>query len=358
MLIRLPSVYLGTMTFGWRGQTSSFVDTPIASKMIEAFLDSQKEEQAVHIDCARIYAGGDSEKILRDAMAGSVTNKSPALLVGTKAHPSQPDGLSEKGLMQQLEKSFDALGVASVDEYYLHQPDENNSLLESLQTCDKLIKQGKISSIGMSNYHASEVQRAFDLCAEHSLAKPTVYQGLYNPLNRCIETDLLPVLRKNGCKFIAYNPLAAGLLTGKHLSTGDVKEGRFKNNPNYLPRFYTPVHFEALTLIQAACNDSNLSMVEATYIWLMRHSALDSSNGDGILLGASSIEQLEQNLNSCALAKETGLPSPLVDAFDNAWELISSDEERPFPYWRSYSADMPDKDNLDQGASYNAAKAK
>jgi len=357
MLIRLPSIYLGSMTFGWRGQTSSFVDTPIASQMIEKFVNSQKDDAAVHIDCARIYAGGDSEKMLRDAMAGYL-NKSPALLVGTKAHPSQPDGLSEKGLMQQLEKSFDALGVASVDEYYLHQPDENNSLLESLQTCDKLIKQGKISAIGMSNYHASEVQRAFDLCTEHSLAKPSVYQGLYNPLNRCVETDLLPVLRKNGCKFIAYNPLAAGLLTGKHLSGTDVKEGRFKNNPNYLPRFYTPVHFEALTLIQEACKDSNLSMVEATYLWLMRHSALDSSNGDGVLLGASSIEQLEQNLKSCALASDSELPQPLVDVFDKAWELISSDEERPFPYWRSYSADMPDKENLDQGASYNAAKAK
>ncbi len=345
------------MTFGWRGQTSSFVDTPIASKMIEAFINSHKDESAVQIDCARIYAGGDSEKVLRDAMAG-YTNKSPAILIGTKAHPSQPDGLSEKGLMTQIEKSFDALGVASVDEYYLHQPDENNSLLESLQTCDKLIKDGKIKSIGMSNYHASEVQRAFDLCTEHSLEKPTVYQGLYNPLNRCIETDLLPVLRKNGCKFIAYNPLAAGLLTGKHFSTGDVKEGRFKNNPNYLPRFYTPVHFEALALIQSACDDSNLSMVEATYLWLLRHSALDASYGDGVLLGASSTEQLEQNLNSCFRASETELPIPLIDAFDRAWELIKSNEERPFPYWRSYSADMPNKENLDQGASYNAAKAK
>lgn len=207
MVIRLPSVYLGTMTFGWRGQTSSFVDTQIATKMIEQFVSSY-QNGVYHVDCARIYAGGDSEKILREAMS-SVT--SSALSIGTKAHPSQPGGLSEQGLRSQLTKSLDALGVESVDEYYLHQPDENTSLLESLQTCDKLIKQGKITSIGMSNYHASEVQRAFDLCDAHGLAKPSVYQGLYNPLNRCIEAELLPVLRKNGCKFIAYNPLAAGV---------------------------------------------------------------------------------------------------------------------------------------------------
>ena len=65
----------------------------------------------------------------------------------------------------------------------------------------------------MSNYHASEVARAMALCDAHTLAKPTVYQGLYNPLNRKVEEELLPVLRQYGCAFIAYNPLAAGLLT-------------------------------------------------------------------------------------------------------------------------------------------------
>ena len=78
--------------------------------------------------------------ILRDAMASHLNNRSPKLLIGTKAHPSQKDGLSEQGLRSQLSKSLEALGVTSVDEYYLHQPDESTSLLESLQTTDKLRK--------------------------------------------------------------------------------------------------------------------------------------------------------------------------------------------------------------------------
>lgn len=257
--------------------------------------------------------------------------------------------------------------VDSVGEYYLHQPDDDHSLLDSLVTLNELIGEGKVSAIGMSNYHASEVQRAFDLCDEHGLAhKPKVFQGLYNPLNRAVEEELLPVLRKNNCSFVAYNPLAAGLLTGKHdvqSGGGDVKkEGRFKNNPNYMPRFYTPANFRALALIRSACEDANLSMVEATYRWLMRHSSL--GDGDGILLGASSAEQLEENLRCCsrALDAEGGeLPQNVVDAFDAAWQVLRSDteSERPvFPYWRSYSADMPGRDALDPGASYNAAKAK
>ena len=184
------------------------------------------------------------------------------------------------------------------------------------------------------------------------MTKPTVYQGLYNPLNRRVEKDLLPVLKKNECAFVAYNPLAAGLLAGKHQKEGDVSKGRFKNNPNYLPRFYTDKNFEAISLIKAACEKEGISTVEATYRWLLRHSALNDK--DGILLGASSRKQLEQNLDSCKAATEKAPLSPdVLKAFDDAWKLT---EEGAFPYWRSYSSDMPNREAMDQGASYSASK--
>ena len=158
---------------------------------------------------------------------------------------------------------------------------------------------------------------------------------------------------------MAYNPLAAGMLTGKHNSVDSVAEGRFKDNPNYLPRFFTDVNFEAVQLIRSACDDADISMVEATYRWLLRHSALDGALGDGILIGASSLVQLKQNLGACSRAGENAaLPKEVVDAFDAAWDIIKSGDERPFPYWRSYSSDMPNRLELDPGASYSAAKAK
>lgn len=345
------------MTFGWKAQTSSPVDDIIAANMVQSFIGHDAKGAALHIDTARIYAGGDSERMLGTSLSnleGDISN----ILLGTKAHPSQPGGLSSKGIRAQLDASLKAIGVTSVNEYYLHQPDENNSLLESLQTLDSLVQNGVISTIGMSNYHASEVQRAFDLCDEYNLSKPSVYQGLYNPLNRCIEDELLPVLRQNGCAFVAYNPLAAGLLTGKHVR-GAVVAGRFKNNPNYLPRFYTDVNFEAVRLIRSACDAFNIPMVEATYKWLLYHSALNGDLADGILIGASSMEQLEQNLLSCTgVGENSQLPKEIVDAFDAAWDVIRSGKERPFPYWRSYSSDMPDRLEMDPGASYSAAKAK
>ena len=230
-----------------------------------------------------------------------------------------------------------------------------------MQTTNELYLDGKIQKLGLSNYHSSEVQRAFTLCKEHNLLKPTCYQGIYNPLNRLVEAELLPILKANDCAFVAYNPLAAGLLTGKHRnsnnSKAEVKSGRFKNNPNYLPRFYTDANFKAMTFIEDSLVGSKISLLEATYRWLLHHSVLGKFHvDDGLLIGASSIEQLNQNLTACNDHIKP-LPENVVRAIEEAWEIVKEEGE-PFSYWRSFSFDMPGRENLDHGASYDAKVGK
>lgn len=348
-----PRLYLGSMTFAW-SQTSSRVDEPVAVEMVQMFLKQNEKYSGGrrhHIDTARIYAGGKTEPVVGNAL--KQCSSSDTIVVGTKAHPSQRGGLSPKGIQSQLDDSLQALGgLESIEEFYLHQPDTEHSLRETLFFINELSKNGVFRILGMSNYHATEMERAFLLCEKEGWIMPSVYQGLYNPLNRMVEKELFPLLKRNGCSFVAYNPLAAGLLSGKHTSLEDVQKGRFKNNQNYLPRFYTEANFVAVNLIRQACAKEDISMVEATYRWLLCHSALD--NNDGVLLGASSLTQLNQNLEACLVAKEKGpLPQSILDAFDEGWRLT---EEEAFPYWRSYSSDMPDRESLDQGASYKANK--
>jgi aflatoxin B1 aldehyde reductase len=342
------------MTFGW-SQTSSYVDESVALKMLKTFCDFNTEQQEgdpIHyIDTARIYAGGKTEKIVGTVLEKFGTPDKGILAIGTKAHPSQPDGLSPTGIRSQMAASLDAMHLKGVGEYYLHQPDTEHSLLESLKEAHAMVTEGLFCCVGMSNYHASEVDRAFALCDEHGLTKPTVYQGLYNPLNRCVEKELLPILKRNKCSFVAYNPLAAGLLVGKHQQDGDVAKGRFKNNQNYLPRFYTDKNFAAIQLIKDACDKEDMTMIEATYRWLLSHSALGEQ--DGLLLGASSMKQLEENLKACKATDKGPLSAEILEAFEEAWKLT---EEGAFPYWRSYSSDMPNREALDSGASYAAAK--
>ena len=388
---RKIQLYLGTMTFGWTSQTSSPVDQLVANEMLQKFVCSNHDafnDTCCYIDTARIYAGGKTEQLLGRAIDGCLTSQSSSsgrrlkLRLGTKAHPSQPGGLSKTGILNQLEASLNALNMnlpshrdvchrhyqkkrennndqeeVAIHEYYLHQPDTENSLLESLTCLDELVRKGMIERVGMSNYAASEMERAFQLCEEHNLTKPVVYQGLYNPLNRLSEEDLLPILRRNDCAFVAYNPLAAGLLTGKHDENDDsVLKGRFFKNPNYLPRFYTAPNFRAIEIIREACASENISIVEATYKWLMLHSSLDGDRGDGLLIGASSTTQLDSNLKACNHAEQE-LSQSILKAFDDAWVIIQNDGDHDvFKYWRSFSFDMPGRDNLDHGASYNANK--
>lgn len=176
---------------------------------------------------------------------------------------------------------------------------------------------------------------------------------MYNALNRGVEAELLPLLRAHGCAFVAYNGLGAGLLTGRHAGVDAVAEGRFKDNGNYLPRFYTEANFAAVDVIRRACAAADLDMVDASYRWLLRHSAL--SGDDGVLLGASSLAQLDANIAACADDGGADLPPAVVSAYDAAWDRTRAGA---FKYWRSYSADMPGREGLDQGASYAAAKTK
>eukprot|EP00930_Biecheleria_cincta_P024534 TRINITY_DN1754_c1_g1_i1.p1 TRINITY_DN1754_c1_g1~~TRINITY_DN1754_c1_g1_i1.p1 ORF type:complete len:393 (+),score=65.35 TRINITY_DN1754_c1_g1_i1:59-1180(+) len=343
----LAELYFGTMTFGWT-QASSKVDDVVAKAMITKFLS----DRCVQIDTARIYSGGETEDILGRVLKDPEVRTKPYIL-GTKAHPSQAGGLSKAGIRSQLTASLQALQVPKVDVLYLHQPDPENDLTESLECVQELLQEGIIAKYGMSNYSALEVDRSCVICQERGWKTPDFYQGLYNPLNRLAEAELIPVLRKHDIGFIAYNPLAAGLLSGKHSLQGDVLPGRFKDNPNYLPRFYTQPNFDAVVAIRNACEEAGLAMVPATYSWLLRHSQLDGCQGDGLLLGASSLAQLEQNLEACLAAEP--LPPSVLSAFDAAWATTGG-ASNAFPYWRSYSRDQPGRDQLPPGASYSAAK--
>lgn len=414
------NVYLGTMTFGWSG-ASTRVDETAATDMIRAFLAMG----GCRVDTARIYASGETEAIVGAALRtlrAECREDTDRVLLGTKANPSGQGGLSPAGIRGQLSVSAAKLRMAPrpdppgsgsssrstpndstdadtdatpwpLQEFYLHRPDPSCDLEASLEACDVLVREGLVREVGLSNYHAVEVARAVDLCEARGWARPTVYQGLYNPLNRRVEDELLPLLRDTGMRFVAFNPLAAGLLTGKHGrqaprpgaqasatggssamepaagggggGSGDgllpAAPGRFKDNGNYQARFFTEPNFLGVARIADACADAGVGMIEATYRWLLLGSALDVTRGDGFIVGASSLDQLTQNLQACArveadAARGAGaLPPQVQDAFDAAWAPVA-ESGLEFPYWRSYHRDQPNRDALPAGALWDGSR--
>ncbi len=226
-------------------------------------------------------------------------------------------------LSEQLQTSLSALGHEAIDLYYLHWPDHCTPLKDTLSTLKGLHDDGRFTRWGLSNFEAQDVVRICTMCKEMNILAPSVYQGMYNPLTRKVEEELLPVLRNLGISFYAYNPLAGGLLTGKHELTNKLSSGRFNSDTawgkKYQDRYWDASYFEAVEQLKAVCSSYSLSLTEASLRWLRLHSALNGEAGDAIILGGSSMAQIEQNV--CAAEVEAELPIVVQAAFQDAWAI-------------------------------------
>lgn len=301
-----PEIVLGTMTFG--GQA----DAPSAARMLEVFAAAGHR----WLDTAYIYNDGATERLL-----GSLLKQLPAgtFRLAGKAHPGDGGGLGAERLAAQAEQSLERLQLEALDLFYLHRPDPRTPLEETLETCQRLHDQGKIRTLGLSNYPVDEVHRVLRLCRANGWLAPTVYQGMYNALTRAVETELLPALRQEGLGFLAYNPLAGGLLSGKYASPERLPDsGRFVVLDFYQQRYWQPAYFEALALVRDACRQAGIPAAEAALRWLTRHSRLTAGPGNAVIVGASRPEQLEANLRALA---QPALPEALAAALDRAWDV-------------------------------------
>ena len=191
--------------------------------------------------------------------------------IATKANPwpggnmtssAGRGGLSPTDLRQQVEASCASLDPGKIDLLYLHAPDGDTPIEDTLDELKKLHAEGKFARLGLSNFPAWEVVYIHKRCSEIGLPVPSVYQGMYNCVTRACEPELIPALKKLDMRFLVYNPLAGGLLTGKHAieTGGDVAEGRgrFKDNAMYKDRFWKPEYFQAVDQIRAACEASGV----------------------------------------------------------------------------------------------------
>lgn len=221
----------------------------------------------------------------------------------------------------QSDTILSALRTQSTDILYLHAPDINTPIEDTLSAVQELYEMKRFTALGLSNYAAWEVAYIWGYCSSRGWVVPTVYQGMYNAITRDVERELFPALKKLNMKFYAYNPLCGGFLTGKHSKEEDSKsEGtRFdKSNQLYRGRYWKDSYFSAVDIIAKACESSGLAMADASLRWMQHHSGLSGDRGDGVIIGASSTHHLLSNLDSC----EGGpLPPEVVQAFDDAWEL-------------------------------------
>jgi len=308
---------------------------PLSQSMLSSFLASHHTE----LDTARVYADGESERIIGRLPAAIKSQ----LTVHTKVNPLLNDaGFSAAGVTQQANDSLAALQLTPsttappVDILYLHRPDPKHTIEETLRAMNELYVRGVYRRLGLSNYPAWQVMECYQLCVQHNYVRPTVYQGMYNALTRAVEVELFPCLRQLHIAFYAYNPLAGGILTGRYSGYADkpTTGERFSNSRTadmYSERYWKAELFTALDTVSATLKrvyDGKVSMTEASLRWMLHHSVLKGGEGDGVILGASKAEQLEQNLR----AVEGGpLDAEVVKALDEAWQQCKANCP---PYFR------------------------
>lgn len=305
-------ICLGTMTFG------SQVDEADAIRMVHRALDAGVN----FIDTADVYNQGLSETIVGKALKGRRHGLVLASKVGNRVGPYELKdlGLTRWHIIHGVEASLKRLGTDCLDIYYLHRPDYNTPLEESLAAFDQLVCQGKVMYIGMSNYAAWQICRALWLCGRNRLNPPVVTQCPYNLLTRGIEQELLPLCREFGIGVTVYNPLAAGLLTGKHDHTQPPAQGtRFQLDPQYYHRYWLDSHFDGVTKLVEVAEQAGVKPTALALQWLAAQDIVDA-----ILIGATRMEHLEENLS----AWEGKLDEATLEACDRVWESIRGDSFR------------------------------
>jgi aryl-alcohol dehydrogenase-like predicted oxidoreductase len=305
--LRVSRVCFGTMTFG------KPVDQPTADRMIERCMAAGIN----FFDTANAYQLGGAESMLGHALRG----KRKAVILGTKVQHkmgqgADEGGLSKRAIFRAVDDSLRRLQTDYLDLYYLHQPDYGVPIEESLEAMNALVRQGKIRHIATSNYAAWQVCEMYWIAEKNNYQAPAIAQPMYSLVARGLEQEFLPMAKRLGVSTIAYNPLAGGLLSGKHdlnkVTPGSRFDAAFWGKGLYKDRYWNPQSFHAVEQLKKVAADAGRCLPSLAFNWLLHHTA-----SDGFVLGASRMEQLEENLKAC---EEGPLSPETVKACDAVWE--------------------------------------
>jgi len=289
--LNVSRVCLGTMTFG--GQMNEKDSTEVIARALDAGVN--------FVDTADIYTGGQSEILTGKGLKGK---RDGVVLASKVGGPSEEGpngrGLSRKHILSAVENSLKRLDTDYLDIYYMHFPHPETPLEESLEAMDSLVKSGKVRYIGMSNYAAWQMMDAKAFCDRRGLTPPVVTESVYNLLTRGIESELVAFIRDKKVGLTIYNPLAGGLLSGKHGREHPLENTRL-SEPGYYKRYWNDDSFDAIESLTEIARSHGMTLLELSLRWCVSFGYVSS-----VILGISRPEHLTQNL-SCI---EKGSLSP------------------------------------------------
>jgi L-glyceraldehyde 3-phosphate reductase len=305
--IQLPAVSLGL----WQNFGD---DRPIDSQ--RAILRRAFDRGVTHFDLANNYGPpyGGAEvnfgRLLREDFSGLRDE----LIISTKAGwdmwPGPYGDLgSRKYLLASLDQSLKRLGLDYVDIFYHHHYDPTTPMEESLGALDSAVRQGKALYVGISSYSDERTQQAITILRD--LGTPLlIHQPSYSLLNRWIEDRLLDVLDEQGVGCIAFSPLGQGLLTDKYLDGVSINSRAAKDDSSLAARMLNDENLARVRGLAEIAHERGQRMSQLAIAWALRNPVVTC-----VLLGASSVEQLDENLDALNNLEFTDEELKRIDQF-------------------------------------------
>jgi aryl-alcohol dehydrogenase-like predicted oxidoreductase len=293
------------MTFGAQ------CDETMARRMVDFSLD-----QGVNfIDTANVYNCGAAEEITGGVLQGRRSRVTLVSKAGLKVgEADDQSGLSRRAIFRAIDESLERLRTDYLDIYYLHQPDYSTPLEETLGAMEDLVRAGKIRYPAASNFASWQICRMQSLAEKAGYSPIHVAQPMYNLLARGIEQEYLPMAKELGVNTIVFNPLAGGLLTGKHKGASPLPGTRFDQSQAYRTRYWHQPNLHAVERLASVACAHGRSLVSLSLNWILNHT-----DADCVVLGASRMEQLQENIR----ALDDGPLSPdVLAACDEVWAEI------------------------------------
>jgi len=304
--LRVSQLSLGTMTFG-EAQPWSRPESDC-----RAVFDAYVEAGGNFIDTANMYTGGESERMVGRFIA-SDRERFVVATKYTNAIPGRGDpnegGMHRKNMVQSVDKCLQRLGVDYIDLFYAHFWDFTTPAEEILRAFDDLVRAGKILHMGLSDVPAWAVARMQTFSQLHLLTPVACMQLEYSLVQRSIEREHLPMAKALDIGVTAWSPLAGGILSGKY-SRQQKTEGARRLDSMQL-QAYDERNAGIAQQVDAVADRLGVSSAEVALAWIMSRNIIP-------IIGATSAQQMRENIKSCDLTLDTDTLATLdqASAFD------------------------------------------
>ena len=304
----VSEICLGTMTFGAADKEKLWGHIAgVGQKEADEIVRRSLAAGVNFIDTADVYSGGESEKMLGQALRNLAVPRDEVIIAtkvfgATGSKPNQR-GASRGHIMDAVERSLERMGIDHIDLYQIHGNDPVTPIDETLRALDNLVSRGLVRHIGVSNWQAWKMAKALGISEARGWARFETVQAYYSIAGRDLEREIVPFLESEKLGLMVWSPLAGGLLSGKY-GPGGAGEGRRASFA------FPPVDEEKAWPIVAAMREiaeaRGATVAQVALAWMLAKPFVMS-----IIIGAKTLDQLDDNLAATKLALSADEMEPL-----------------------------------------------